>query len=183
MAKRVYMSVAAVACVAAIAVVGIVLAQRPEEPLPSPGASVSQMIGTGFVTVMYHRPGVKGRVIWGELVPHDELWRAGANGVTQIKFDDDVLIEGQKLAAGEYGFYILPNPDEWVLVFSTVSQGQPQYPGEEKDALRVTIGPAEAPMKERLQYGFEDVKDWSAVGYLHWEKKKGSFKIEVADKG
>src|SRR5512132_1870728 len=80
-------------------------------PLPSPNATVSQTIGVTKVEVVYSRPHVKGptrkeeRVIWGKLVPYDQIWRTGANAVTKFTVDTDVTVEGQKLAAGSYGLF------------------------------------------------------------------------------
>ena len=100
-------------------------------PLPSPNASVSQTIGVTKVEVVYSRPHVKGptrkeeRVIWGELVPYDKVWRTGANAVTKITFDGDVMVEGQKLAAGSYGLFTIPGKTEWTIIFNKQSTGGP----------------------------------------------------------
>src|SRR5215813_10394309 len=88
-------------------------------PLPSPNATVTQTIGLTDVTVTYSRPGVKGRVIWGELVPYDKPWRTGANASTTIAFTDDVTVEGKKLAAGTYSVYTIPGKGEWVVAFNS----------------------------------------------------------------
>src|SRR5712692_858245 len=90
-----------------------------QAPLPSPHATVSQVIGVTKVEVVYSRPHVKGptrkeeRVIWGALVPFDQVWRTGANAVTKITFNGDATVEGQKLAAGSYGLFTIPGKSEW----------------------------------------------------------------------
>ena len=161
-------------------------------PQVSPKASVMQRIGITDVTITYHRPGVKGRVIWGELVPFGGEsnpmvndgkpfpWRAGANENTVISFTHDVKINGNPLPAESYGFHIMPHENEWILIFSKkfTSFGSFFYK-EEDDALRITVTPTEAPFLERLAYGFEELTDNSANAFLHWEKLKVSFKIEV----
>jgi hypothetical protein len=152
---------------------------------PSPFASVTQRIGVSDVTIEYCRPGVKGRVIWGQLTPYDQPWRAGANATTKFTFESDVKIEGQPLVAGSYGFFVIPSErGEWTLIFSKNFGTNGTYPGEDQDALRVKVRAQDAPHQERLVYGFEDLVDDqpAATVVLHWEKKKVSFKIETGAK-
>ena len=87
---------------------GVLCAQEVKFPRVSPSATVSQSIGLSNVTISFCRPGVKGRVIWGGLVPYDQVWRTGANEATTIAFSTDVAIEGNKLAAGTYGLFTIP---------------------------------------------------------------------------
>lgn len=156
------------------------------KPDPSPGASVTQVIGTDSkVTVAYHRPAVKGREVWGKLVPYGKTWRAGANETTAITFSDNVTINGEKLAAGTYGFHIVPKEEgKWTLIFNNVheSWGSMGY-DKEKDALRIEVDVASAPNQERLLYGFEELKPvgeaTGTTAFLRWEKKKVSFRIEL----
>src|SRR5689334_14752942 len=92
---------------------------RLSMPESSQQAEVSQRIGLTDITVHYHSPLVKGRVIWGELVPFGEVWRAGANENTVITFSTEVTVEGKKLAAGSYGLHMIPNKDSWTIIFSS----------------------------------------------------------------
>jgi len=133
---------------------------------------------------VYSSPGVKDRVIWGELVPYDEIWRTGANEATTIEFSGDVMIEGNKLAAGKYGLYTIPGKDEWTFIFSKQTNlwGTGGYKQEE-DALRVKVKPMEAPFCERMHFMFRDVKDDSAKVMLHWEKLMVGFMITIDTKG
>ena len=85
-------------------------------PRDSQHARVIQRVGITDITINYHRPLVKGRKVWGGLVPYDKVWRTGANGVTKITFDGDVTIEGQKLAAGSYGLFTIPGQSEWTVI-------------------------------------------------------------------
>src|SRR5512139_1554795 len=89
-----------------------------EAPQPSPKATLTQRVGLTDVTISYSRPSVKGRVIWGELVPFDKPWRTGANAATTITFSDDVTVEGQKLAAGTYSIVTIPGKAEWTVIFN-----------------------------------------------------------------
>ena len=161
-------------------------AQRPKRQVDaSPAAQITQRIGLYDVKITYARPGVKGREIWNtDLVPYDgkpRPWRAGANENTVMEFESDVIIEGKPLKAGKYGFHIIPTETKWTLIWSndSASWGSFTYK-KENDALRVEVTPAAAPMEEWLRYGFDDLTATSAVGYLAWEKKKISFKVEVA---
>jgi Protein of unknown function (DUF2911) len=146
----------------------------------SPKASVMQTVGFTDVTIDYSRPGVKGRTIWGELVPYNKVWRAGANEATTINFSTDVIIEGKSLPAGKYGFFTIPNKDSWTLIFNKVADqwGAFQY-NEAEDALRVTVKPESNNFQEWLAYTITKTGDKSAVVSLEWEKLKVPFKIEV----
>src|SRR6185295_9599035 len=90
-------------------------------PRPSPKASLTQTVGITDITLTYSRPGVKGRAIWGALVPWDKVWRTGANEATTISFSDDVWINGNKLAKGSYSLHTIPNASEWTLIFNSVA--------------------------------------------------------------
>jgi len=141
---------------------------------------VTQTIGVTEVTIVYHRPLVNGRAIWGGLVPYDTIWRAGANENTTISFSDPVKIEGQDLAAGTYGLHTLPGKDEWQIIFSTnhTSWGSFSY-DQAEDALRVTVTPQKAPFQEVLQYRFDHLTSDGGVIVLHWEELEVPFEIEV----
>ncbi len=141
---------------------------------------VTQTIGITEVTIDYHRPLVKGRRIWGELVPYGEVWRAGANDNTTIHFSDPVKIEGQELAAGTYGLHMLPGEDEWQIIFSTnhTSWGSFSY-DEAEDALRVTVTPERVPFQEALEYRFADLAVDVGVIVMHWEELGVPFEVEV----
>ena len=163
---------------------------QDDEPKPrkSPAAEVSQTIGIDTeIAVSYHRPGVKGREIWGDLVPYGKVWRAGANNTTVISFSEDVRIEGETLAAGSYGFHIIPKEDDnWILIFNKVDEGPGSYGYDEAhDVLRIEIEAEDAPHLERLAYGFDDMEPdsgpTSAAAFMHWEKKKVSFAIGAVE--
>ena len=166
---------------------------QDKEPRLSLKASVGQTIGTDTeIKIVYSRPGVKGRTIWGELVPMGLApgnkyskdkpfpWRAGANENTTIEFSNDVTVESKDLSAGKYGLHIIPGEKEWVIIFSKKNDiwGSFAY-DEANDALRITVKPTEAGHEEWLCYGFDDLDGTSAIAYLHWKKKKVPFKIST----
>ena len=157
-------------------------AQLRNLPRVSPAASVTQRIGITDITIDYHRPGVKDRVIWGKLVPYNSRipWRAGANDNTTITFTHDVTIENQQVPAGSYGVHMNPTEGELTISFSKnhTSWGSFFYKPEE-DAVRINVTPQKVEHTEWLNYGFEDLTDNSAVAYLRWEELKVPFKIEV----
>ena len=147
---------------------------------PSPRASVSQVVGATEVAIDYGRPRVNNRMIWGELVPYNRVWRAGANEATTITFSDDVTVEGQKLSAGSYNFFIIPTETEWTIIFNKVNyQWGHFYYNAEFDALRVKVNPQPADHQEWLSYSFDVISPASAQMHIHWEKVKAPIKIEV----
>ena len=149
-------------------------------PRLSQRGTVSQRIGLTDVTIVYHRPEVGGREIWGKTVPYGKVWRAGANENTTITFSDEVSVEGKPLAAGTYGLHTTPDKDQWTIIFSKNSTSWGSFSYDEKeDALRVTAKPQAADFREALTYTFEEVKPDSAAATLRWEKLAVPFHISV----
>ena len=150
-------------------------------PRVSPKTTVTQSVGLTDVTVTYSRPAVKGRQIWGQLVPHGEVWRTGANEATLFKVSDDVTINGQKLAAGSYSLHTVPGPNEWTIIFNRTADqwGSYEYK-QDQDALRVTAKPQslQSPV-ELLTIGFPDVQLNSATATIEWDKVRVPFTIGV----
>lgn len=156
------------------------VAQQLKTPRPSPDATVTQMVGVTEVKIDYSCPGVKGRKIWGELVPFGEIWRTGANEATTITFSDPVKINGNELPAGTYGIHTIPNENEWEFIFSkdTKIDGGSTF-NKDKEVLRVKAKPEEHHFMERMTFLFTDVTDNSAAVNLLWDKLKVSFNIET----
>jgi hypothetical protein len=146
----------------------------------SPKAEVMQTVGFTDVQIVYSRPGVKGRTIWGKLVPYDAVWRAGANEATKITFSTDVTIEGKKLKKGSYSFFIIPGKNDWTIIFNKVSDqwGAFEY-NESEDALRVKVKTEKGVWQEWLAYTISKTSNTAAVIRLEWEKWKVPFKVEV----
>jgi tetratricopeptide (TPR) repeat protein len=169
-------------CLLMAAMSGVCPAQSLVLDLPrgSQRAEVSQRIGITDITIDYHRPLAKDRKIWGELVPYGAVWRAGANENTTITFSDPVLIEGKPLDKGTYGLHMIPNADEWTIIFSknATSWGSFTY-DQAEDALRVTVKPTAADLHNALTYDFEQLQPDSAIVALEWEKIAVPFKVSV----
>jgi tetratricopeptide (TPR) repeat protein len=149
-------------------------------PLLSQRATVSQTIGLTDISITYHRPLVKQRVIWDSLVPYGKVWRSGANINTTIAFSDPVTINGQSLDRGTYGLHTIPGRDRWTIIFSknSTSWGSFTY-HEGEDALRVTVQPQASPMHEALTYEFAAIGPDSTVVALEWEKLAVPFTVRV----
>jgi hypothetical protein len=170
----------------------IVQAQGITTPrTPSPAAVVSQTIGISTITVNYSRPSVKGREVWGNLVPYgwnvqgfgagnSAPWRAGANENTSIKFTHEVKVEGQTVPAGTYGLFFVVNKDntgEVVLSKDSRSWGSFFY-DPKHDQLRAKIQTREIPNTELLTYDFINTSKTAGELVLNWEKKQLPVKIE-----
>lgn len=169
-----------VAGLAALSAVSFAQAVVLDLPRQSQRAQVSQRIGITDITINYHRPLVAGRKVWGNLVPYGQVWRAGANENTVIRFSDPVTIDGKSLDRGVYGLHMIPGENEWTVIFSknSTSWGAFTY-DQAEDALRVTVKPRAAEMHEALTYDFDDVQPYSAVVTLQWEKVAIPFKVGV----
>ena len=161
--------------IVALALIAFPLAaqQTPAPQLRTPRASqkqvVTQTVGFTDVTITYSRPGVKGRQIWGGLVPYDKVWRTGANEATTIAFSDDVTINGQPLPKGTYSLHTIPGKDEWTIVFNTTANqwGSFNY-DPAKDALRVKAKPHGDEFHEWLTFEIPDVSPDSATIAIKW---------------
>ena len=158
----------------------IAMGQDFRTPRPSPDATVSQYVGITKITVDYSSPGVKGRKIWGELVPYGEIWRTGANEVTSITFGDPVKINGNELPAGTYGIHTIPGEKEWEIIFSkdTEIDGSSNYDAT-KDAIRIKVVPEEHHFMERMTFLFADATENTVNVNLIWESLMVSFSVEV----
>jgi hypothetical protein len=147
-------------------------------PQASPHAVLTQTVGTTDVTIDYHRPSVKGRAIWGALVPYGKVWRTGANEATMISFSDDVTIDGKPLPKGTYSLHTIPGPSEWTIIFNKVAKqwGSFTYKAEE-DALRVTAKPHAAPMTEAMEFVVPSLTPDNATFEIRWEKLAVPFTV------
>jgi hypothetical protein len=131
-----------------------------------------QRIGVTDITITYHRPLVKGRKIWGGLVPMDKVWRAGANENTTIEVSDPVLVEGKPLPKGTYGLHMIPGASSWTVIFSKMAMAWGSYTYDKaEDALRVDVKPLTLPENEEaLEYEFENPTANSVTLTMKWEK-------------
>jgi len=136
-----------------------VFAQNDKSQRPSPPATAKAKVGAATITIDYSSPSVKGRKIWGELVPYGEVWRAGANEATIFQTDKDIMVEGKKLPAGKYSLFAIPGESEWSIIFNSetgqwgVKRGGVANLDRANDVLVVTVKPGKSKeMKERLAY-------------------------------
>ena len=150
----------------------------------SPAASVSQTLGITQVKIDYYRPAVKGRAIWGELVPFDQVWRAGANEATVFTVSDPVTISGKALPAGSYAFFVIPGREHWTLILNRKAKqwGAYDYKAEE-DALRFEVKPQPAAHQEYLQYDLQVVSPNRLWVDLRWEKVVVGFGVDIDVQG
>lgn len=144
------------------------LAAAQDIPLSQHG-TVSQRVGNTAITVDYNRPVARGRKLFGDLVPWGHRWHPGANDATTITFSKNVLVEGKPLAAGSYTLWTVPDTGSWVIIFNRgLHVWHTNYPGEDKDALRVTVTPHAGDHMEVLAYYFPVVGPDTATLALHW---------------
>jgi len=155
-----------------------VSAQAPAVPAASPAASLYQVVGISEVTVKYARPSVKGRTIFGGLVPYGEVWRTGANTNTTISFTHDAVIGGVKVPAGTYGLFTIPGTSEWTVILSKDNNnwGSGSYK-KENDIARFTVKPEKVSNVELLTFNFERADADAARLSIAWADVKIAFDI------
>ena len=149
-------------------------------PALSPEAKVVQTAGLTTITVDYSSPAVKGRKIWGGLVPLDKVWRAGANHATTVTFSQPVIVGDKELPAGAYGYFVIPGAASWTLILSKDADlwGSDAYKPE-NDAARVTVKPAAIPLRERLSFQVTNFTNESANLDLEWEKVRVTLPVKL----
>ncbi|HEX9961222.1 MAG TPA: DUF2911 domain-containing protein [Pyrinomonadaceae bacterium] len=166
-------------------------------PRESQRQEIAQTIGDTKISIVYHRPNVKARRVWGCetkdvvpkggvtypcLVPYGQVWRTGANENTTFEVSRDVTVEGQPLPAGKYGLHTIPNRNEWIVIFSKDNDDWGSYTyDEKKDALRVRVKPQTGDFQETMSLGFGDVTPTAAKVAVRWERIVVPFTINVGD--
>lgn len=157
-------------------------AQELKVPVLSPFTEVSQEVGLTQVKLSYARPSAKGRKVFGELVPFNEVWRTGANASTKLTFTEDVKIEGNSLKAGTYALYSIPGETEWTMIIHTNTKhrsiaGDVYKPAE--DAFRFKVKPGKTSnFVETFTIGFTDITTNSLMVSVAWENTEVKFRIE-----
>ncbi|RXK48786.1 DUF2911 domain-containing protein [Aquirufa rosea] len=150
----------------------ISMAQDAPRPPQSPKVTATGTIGKANVSIVYSSPSVKGRKIWGELVPYGKVWRAGANTATMIETDADVKVGDNMLPKGKYSIYMLPTEGDWQVIFNTevgqwgIKRGGETTRNPEKDVFTISVKPGNSEFKEALEY--KVVPSGIAFG---WENK------------
>ncbi len=149
-------------------------------PRVSPSAFVAQTIATTRLEVSYNRPGVKGRVIWGDLVPYDTIWRTGANEATTFETDHDVTVGGEPLAAGKYALFTIPGRDAWTVVFNSQADQWGAFDHDTtKDVVKIRVKPESAAHEEWMRFSFENLTNRSGDLVLRWEELAVPIHIEA----
>lgn len=154
--------------------------EKPAKKPLSPRTSAMANIGDSHVHIDYSSPGVRGRTVWGGLVAYDQVWVTGAHKATSISFSKDVIIEGQSIAAGTYGFFTIPGKEEWVLILNKNAE---QHLADDYDAaedvIRIKTKPQilEEPV-EALTYEVIPSEDGRGIISVSWEKIKVAFSIQ-----
>ncbi len=152
-------------------------------PTPSPSASFTQTVGLTDISVEYSRPGVKGRTIFGDLVPYGRIWRTGANASTKITFSDDVSLEGNEIEAGTYAMYTIPGEDEWqVMLYSDLSLGG-NVGGydDSNEVIRFSVEPVEMETSaESFMIAMDELSDESATLMLIWANTMVPIEVGVS---
>lgn len=151
-------------------------------PRASPRATNSQVVGDTDISIVYHRPNVKERKVWGELVPLGQVWRTGANEATVFEVNNDVMINGQKLPKGKYSLHTIPTETEWTIIFNKTWNQWGSFSYDEKqDALRVKVKPTAGDFKETMAIEFEAVNPNSTQVVIVWEKLRVPFTVDIGD--
>ena len=161
---------------------GLTANAQIKTPQPSPAQKLEQVVGLTDVTVEYSRPGMRGRTIFGDLVPYGQTWRTGANANTKITFSDNVTVDGKELKKGTYAIFTIPGEKTWEVIFYSESNnwGTPQKWDETKVAAKTTVEVYEMPMKvETFTITFDDLATGSAVLGILWENVYVGVKFEV----
>lgn len=176
--RPVFLAVVATSLAASLA------AQTPAKvdfPAASPLGKLEQKVGITDVAVSYARPSAKGRKVFGELVPHGEVWRTGANTSTTISFSTPVKFGGTDVPAGKYSLFTIPGATEWTVILNKATEQWGSYAYDEKqDQVRVKAKPiALAEPIETFEIGIGDLRDTSASLVLSWEKTRVAVKLEV----
>ncbi|MEJ8819778.1 DUF2911 domain-containing protein [Lacibacter sp. H407] len=166
---------------AAICMGAIVMteAQQLRTPQPSTTQTVKQDFGLGGIELSYSRPNMKGRKVFGDLVPFDKVWRTGANSATTLTFSDEVIIGGTKIPAGKYGLLTIPSANEWTIIITKQTDvTSPAAYKQDMDIVRVKAKPMALPWSfETFGMSFENIKDNSLELMIAWDKTLVSLPI------
>jgi hypothetical protein len=154
-----------------------------ETPAPSPKARIEQRVGITDVSIDYSSPGVKGRKIWGDVVPYDKVWRAGANAPTKLTVSRDFAFGGTQVKAGSYSVFVTPGKKTWTVALNTDLNATQDSHDDKNDVARVAVTPAALPaLRERLIYLFSDTQDDRTNLDLEWERVRIRVAITIDTK-
>ncbi len=165
----------------ALAVSVHAFAQQYNIPAVSPRQTVEQQFSVTKISIEYGRPAVKGRKIFGELVPFGQVWRAGANEATRITFGQEVLFGGQKVKKGTYALYVIPQEKEWKIILNRGVNNWGAYTYDAKEDVATTTVPVKMMNEkmERFTINFEDITDEKLNLVLEWDKARADVPVEI----
>lgn len=154
-------------------------AQQLTTPQPSPTATIKQNFALSNIEISYSRPGVKGRKIFGELVPYGKVWRTGANNATTITFGEEVTIGGKKVPAGKYGLLTIPNASEWTIIISKQTDvTSPADYKQDQDVVRVNAKAETLPFPiETMMISVDNIKSNSCDIGIIWDNVYVGFPV------
>lgn len=180
MIRTIELLVATLALSSLLAAVALAADMPPELPVKSPRAHVSQRVGLTEIEIDYSSPAVRGRRIFGKLVPYKKLWRTGANACTKLEVSRPVKIAGKKLPAGTYSLFTIPGRRQWTVILNKKIDlwGTRGYKAA-NDVLRVKLRAKRAPFRERMTFIFSDFSDAKASLDLEWSRRRVSIPIEL----
>jgi len=155
---------------------------EPVEKKPlSPHASAMAMVGDAHIHFDYSSPGVRDRIVFGGLLSYNVVWQAGAHNATWMETNKDLSIAGKELKAGKYGFFVIPNKEEWTIIFNSNwdQHGKDEY-DEKEDVLRFKVSPKISEnIQEHLEYNVIKANDTSGTIKMSWEKVTIAFPFSV----
>jgi tetratricopeptide (TPR) repeat protein len=157
-------------------------AQTLKTPTPSPMQTIKQSFALTDISIEYYRPSAKGRTIFGDLVPFGKIWRTGANGATKLTFGEDVTIEGNKVPAGTYALYTIPNKDKWEILFYKDLKlgGNVNEYNKENELFRISSNVVNMSDKvETFTINVSDINPSNCKIELTWENTKVSFSVNA----
>ncbi len=146
-------------------------------------AETTGKVGTTKINISYHSPSVRGRIVWGGLVPFDKVWVTGAHKSTSVEFDHGIMVSDKTIPAGKYAFFTIPGKDEWIVIINTNWQQHLTYNyTEADDVVRIKIKPIQVEKnQERLRYSIEEVSNGEGELVVNWEKKEIKMEFRVKD--
>jgi hypothetical protein len=178
---RTLLCFSAIACGLLLAASALAQTPKVDFPAASPACTLKQRVGLTDIEIVYSRPGVKERTIFGGIVPYGKVWRTGANNATKITFSAPVKLNGMEIPAGTYALFTIPGEDEWTVIINkgAAQWGAFQY-DEKADVARFKVSPMQlAEQIETFTIEFNEIRDESAVLNLVWDHVVVPVKIEI----
>jgi hypothetical protein len=164
--------------------------EHPQETATNPANTKKSIpkeahgqVGNVHVSINYHSPGARGRVIYGGLVPFGEVWVTGAHNATKVTFSEEIEIEGKKIPPASYAFFTIPGENTWTII---LNKNWEQHLADEynpdEDVIRVEVIPEMGlPIQERLEYSIEDVGNSQGTIRMQWEKRAVSLAFNTTN--